>query len=64
MITRGPCPCTTARSFTSPASIVVNSSRSVLYASADDGFAAAARRVALDTRNTLEAARQGQMALR
>ena len=46
------------------ASIVVNSSRSVLYASADDGFAAAARRVALDTRNTLEAARQGQMALR
>ena len=37
--------------------IMVNSSRAVLYASAADDFAAAARRVALQTRDTLNAAR-------
>ena len=37
--------------------IIVNSSRAILYASADADFAAAARRVALRTRDELEAAR-------
>ncbi|MGH6645564.1 orotidine-5'-phosphate decarboxylase [Aquabacterium sp.] len=37
--------------------IIVNSSRAVLYASAGDDFASAARRVALETRQTLNAAR-------
>ena len=39
------------------APIIVNSSRAVLYASGGDDFAAAARRVALATRNELNAAR-------
>jgi orotidine-5'-phosphate decarboxylase len=39
------------------APIIVSSSRAVLYASAADDFAAAARRVALATRDTLNAAR-------
>ena len=38
------------------APIIVNSSRAVLYASTDDNFADAARRVALDTRDLLQAA--------
>ena len=37
--------------------VVVNSSRAVLYASSGDDFASAARKVALDTRQTLNAAR-------
>ena len=37
--------------------IIVNSSRAILYASADADFAAAARRVAQRTRDELEAAR-------
>jgi orotidine-5'-phosphate decarboxylase len=37
--------------------IVVNSSRAILYASQDDDFAQAARRIALATRATLNAAR-------
>jgi orotidine-5'-phosphate decarboxylase len=37
--------------------IIVNSSRSVLYASSGDDFASAARRVALETRQALNAAR-------
>ena len=37
--------------------IIVNSSRAVLYASAADDFAAAARRVALQTRDTLNLSR-------
>lgn len=37
--------------------IIVNSSRAILYASADDDFAQAARREALRTRDVLEAAR-------
>ncbi|MDO9005063.1 MAG: orotidine-5'-phosphate decarboxylase [Aquabacterium sp.] len=37
--------------------IIVNSSRAVLYASAGDDFASAARRVAQDTRRALNAAR-------
>jgi orotidine-5'-phosphate decarboxylase len=37
--------------------IIVNSSRAVLYAAADEGFAAAARRVAQATRDALGAAR-------
>jgi orotidine-5'-phosphate decarboxylase len=44
--------------------IVVNSSRAVLYAGSDDAFAASARRVALETRNSLSLARQGQTAVR
>jgi orotidine-5'-phosphate decarboxylase len=40
-----------------PGSIVVNSSRAVLYASAGDDFASAARQVAKATRDTLHAAR-------
>ena len=40
------------------ASVIINSSRAVLYASADDDFAAAARRVALATRDQLHAARE------
>ena len=39
------------------APIIVNSSRAVLYASADDSFAGAARREALRTRDLLQAAR-------
>ena len=39
------------------APIVVNSSRAILYASQGDDFAEAARRVALATRDTLQAAR-------
>jgi orotidine-5'-phosphate decarboxylase len=39
------------------ASIIVNSSRAVLYASQGDDFAQAARAVALQTRDTLEAAK-------
>ena len=39
------------------APIVVNSSRAILYASSGDDFAEAARRVALQTRGTLQAAR-------
>ena len=41
----------------STAPIVVNSSRAILYASAGDDFAAAARREALRTRDLLESAR-------
>jgi orotidine-5'-phosphate decarboxylase len=37
--------------------VVVNSSRAILYASADDDFAEAARREALRTRDALDAAR-------
>jgi orotidine-5'-phosphate decarboxylase len=37
--------------------IAVNSSRAILYASAEADFADAARRVALHTRDTLQAAR-------
>jgi orotidine-5'-phosphate decarboxylase len=37
--------------------IVVNSSRAVLYASSGDDFASAARRVALETRDALNAVR-------
>jgi orotidine-5'-phosphate decarboxylase len=40
------------------APIVVNSSRAILYASAGEDFAAAARREAMRTRDLLEAARQ------
>ncbi|MFM1817697.1 MAG: orotidine-5-phosphate decarboxylase, partial [Pseudomonadota bacterium] len=40
------------------ASIIVNSSRAVLYASSGEDFADAARKVAMATRNTLEAAKQ------
>ncbi len=39
------------------APIIVNSSRAVLYASSGEDFAAAARRVAMQTRETLNAAR-------
>ena len=39
------------------ASIIVNSSRAVLYASSDDDFVHAARQVAMQTRDTLEAAK-------
>ena len=39
--------------------IIVNSSRAILYASAGDDFAAAARAVAMQTRQTLEAAKGG-----
>ena len=44
------------------APIIVNSSRAVLYASTDDNFADAARRVALDTRDLLQGARVMPMA--
>ena len=44
------------------APIIVNSSRAVLYASTDDNFADAARRVALDTRDLLQGARAMPMA--
>jgi orotidine-5'-phosphate decarboxylase len=37
--------------------IIVNSSRAILYASKGDEFAEAARRVALQTRETLQAAK-------
>ena len=39
------------------ASIIVNSSRAVLYASSGEDFAEAARQVALQTRDTLQAAK-------
>jgi orotidine-5'-phosphate decarboxylase len=39
------------------ASIIVNSSRAILYASQGDDYAQAARAVALQTRDTLEAAK-------
>jgi len=39
--------------------IIVNSSRAVLYASSGEDFAAAARKVAMQTRETLEAAKAG-----
>jgi len=39
--------------------IIVNSSRAILYASSGDDFAAAARTVAMQTRQTLEAAKGG-----
>jgi orotidine-5'-phosphate decarboxylase len=39
------------------ASIIVNSSRAVLYASSGEDFAEAARKVAMQTRDTLQAAR-------
>ena len=42
---------------TSAGPIIVNSSRAVLYASSGEDFAAAARRVAQQTRDTLEAAK-------
>ena len=38
--------------------IIVSSSRAILYAGSGDDFAAAARRVALDTRNQLQSARE------
>ena len=41
----------------SAGSIIVNSSRAVLYASSGDDFEQAARQVALQTRDTLEAAK-------
>jgi orotidine-5'-phosphate decarboxylase len=41
----------------SAASVIVNSSRAVLYASSGDDFAKAARQVAMQTRDTLEAAK-------
>jgi orotidine-5'-phosphate decarboxylase len=41
------------------APIIVNSSRAVLYASSGEDFAAAARQVALQTRDVLEAAKAG-----
>jgi orotidine-5'-phosphate decarboxylase len=43
--------------WTQDGSLVVNSSRAVLYASSGDDFADAARRVARDTRDQLQAAR-------
>jgi orotidine-5'-phosphate decarboxylase len=49
----------TAQVTTGP--IVVNSSRAILYASADEDFAAAARREALRTRDLLHAARQSSL---
>jgi orotidine-5'-phosphate decarboxylase len=39
------------------APIIVNSSRAVLYASSGADFAAAARKVAIQTRDVLQAAR-------
>jgi orotidine-5'-phosphate decarboxylase len=42
---------------TTTGTIIVNSSRAILYASQGDDFAEAARRVALQTRETLQAAR-------
>ena len=39
------------------APIIVNSSRAILYASSGDDFAEAARREAIKTRDTLQAAR-------
>ncbi len=42
---------------TTTGSIIVNSSRAILYASQGDDFAQAARRVALQTRETLQAAK-------
>ena len=41
----------------STGAIIVNSSRAILYASAGDDYSAAARRVALQTRDTLNAAK-------
>jgi len=44
------------RTLESSAPIIVNSSRAILYASSGEDFAAAARRVALETRDVLRAA--------
>jgi orotidine-5'-phosphate decarboxylase len=44
---------------TSSGSIIVNSSRAVLYASSGEDFAKAARKVAMATRDMLEAAKAG-----
>jgi orotidine-5'-phosphate decarboxylase len=41
----------------SAGSVIVNSSRAVLYASSGEDFAIAARKVAMQTRDTLEAAK-------
>jgi orotidine-5'-phosphate decarboxylase len=41
----------------STGTVIVNSSRAVLYASSGDDFEAAARRVALQTRDQLQAAK-------
>ena len=41
----------------SAGSVIVNSSRAVLYASSGEDFAEAARKVAMQTRDTLEAAK-------
>ncbi len=41
----------------SAGSVIVNSSRAVLYASSGDDFEQAARQVAMQTRDTLEAAK-------
>ena len=46
-----------AKSSVTTGPIIVNSSRAILYASKGDDFADAARRVALQTRETLQAAR-------
>jgi orotidine-5'-phosphate decarboxylase len=48
----------TAETSTGP--IIVNSSRAILYAGADDGYAAAARLEAIRTRDVLQAARNGR----
>jgi orotidine-5'-phosphate decarboxylase len=48
----------TADASTGP--IIVNSSRAILYAGADDGYAAAARLEAIRTRDVLQAARNGR----
>ena len=45
------------KSYSSTGAIIVNSSRAILYASAGDDYSTAARRVALQTRDTLNAAR-------
>ena len=45
------------KSSSSAGAIIVNSSRAILYASAGDDYSTAARRVALQTRDTLNAAR-------
>jgi orotidine-5'-phosphate decarboxylase len=43
------------------APIIVNSSREILYASAADDFAQAARRVAITTRDVLQAAKASRV---
>ena len=50
---------TTVRSgWRADAPVIVNSSRAILYASGGDDFAAAARRVAVETRDALNAGRR------